>query len=476
MSKIMPISIFWFRRDLRLSDNPGLLSACKLGKVLPIYIYDKINCTMGEASKIWLGHSLEKLQKSLDNNLNFYIGTPENIISELVTSYNIENVFCSNYYEKDALLEEEKIGALLMSKKVNYKKYNSCYLWTPSQIIKDDGSYYKIFTAYKNKTRFFTPRETVAKANNAAFIKDEQNRVTINDLGLIPKQNWHKAITDQWKIGEEAALAKLSYFLQNNLVGYKENRNYPALDTNSKLSPHLHFGEISPNQIYEAAQKRLHLKDYQDGIDHFLSEIIWREFACYLIYHFPDMNEKNFQQKFDTFKWQDNLKLLDAWKKGNTGYPIVDAGMRELWQTGSMHNRVRMIVASFLVKNLMIDWRYGKNWFWNCLLDADLASNSMNWQWVSGSGVDYAPYFRIFNPITQGEKFDIEGIYTRKFVPELQNLPNKYLFRPWEAPNIILHNAGIVLGKNYPKPIVDFKESRARALEEHKTISNKSNF
>lgn len=465
------ISIFWFRRDLRLSDNPGLLSACKLGKVLPIYIYNNVNCNMGEASKIWLHHSLEKLQKSANNKINLYIGTPENVISELIKSYNIDSVFCSNYYEQDALLEEENLSNLLMKHGINYKPYNSCYLWSGDEIAKDDGSYYKIFTAYKNKTRFFAPRQTVEKADNASFIRDEQNRITITDLHLIPKEAWHQDLIEQWEIGEEAALSKLSYFLQNNLLGYKENRNYPALDMNSKLSPHLHFGEISPNQIYEAANKRLHLQNYQNDIEHFLSEIIWREFACYLIYHFPDMNEKNFQPKFDEFKWQNNMHLLKAWKQGNTGYPIIDAGMRELWQTGSMHNRIRMIVASFLVKNLMIDWRYGKNWFSECLLDADMASNSMNWQWVSGSGVDYAPYFRIFNPITQGEKFDCEGKYTRKFVPELKNLPDKYLFKPWEAPDVILRNSGIVLGTNYPKPIVNFKESRAKALAEHSRMS-----
>lgn len=464
------ISIFWFRRDLRLADNPGLLSAARLGKVLPIYIYDAKNFYTGSASKVWLHNSLEKLQKSLNGHLNIYIGTAEKVISELITSHKIDNLFFSNYYEKDSISEEEKVKKILRNNGVNYKSYNSCYLWHPAEITKDDGSYYKIFTAYKNKTRFFTPRAAMPKPDKLYCIKDEINKLCIKDLNLIPKKDWHWDMMSQWDVGEESALLKLSAFLQNNILGYKKNRDYPALEANSKLSPHLHFGEISPNQIWEAVNKRSYLKGYSDDIEHFLSELIWREFACYLIYHFPDMNEKNFQAKFDSFKWENNIDLLKAWQKGCTGYPIIDAGMRELWQTGSMHNRVRMIVASFLVKNLMIDWRHGKDWFLDCLLDADIASNSMNWQWVSGCGVDYAPYFRIFNPITQGETFDNEGKYTRKFVPELKDLPDKYLFKPWEAPNIILNNSGVVLGKNYPKPIVDFKQSRTIALAKHKIL------
>lgn len=470
MSMNDSISIFWFRRDLRLSDNPGLLAAVRSGKVLPIYIHDSQNCSIGSASKVWLHHSLEKLQKSLNGNLNIYIGAAKKVVSELITHYKIDNVFYSNYYEKEAISEEKQVITILRENGVNYKSYNSCYLWNPSEIIKDNGSYYKIFTAYKNKTRFFNTRAAIQKPDNILCIKDELNKVGITDLNLLPKKDWHHNMIARWDIGEEAALLKLSDFVQNNLLEYKKNRDYPSLDTNSKLSPHLHFGEISPNQIWEAVTKRSFLKGYSDDVEHFLSELIWREFACYLIYHFPDMNERNFQAKFDSFKWEDNRELLKAWQKGNTGYPIIDAGMRELWETGSMHNRVRMIVASFLVKNLMIDWKYGKDWFLDCLLDADIQSNSMNWQWVSGCGVDYAPYFRIFNPVTQGEKFDIEGKYTRKFVPELKNLPDKYLFKPWEAPNIILHNAGIVLGKNYPKPIIDFKESRTLALAKHKTL------
>ena len=232
------------------------------------------------------------------------------------------------------------------------------------------------------------------------------------------------------------------------------------------LSPHLHFGEISPNKIWYSVKNNGHSEDS----DHFLSELGWREFSYNLLYYFPDLPENNLQKKFDIFPWANNPERLKKWQKGMTGYPIIDAGMRELWETGFMHNRLRMITGSFLVKNLLIHWRYGKEWFWNCLVDADLASNSASWQWVAGCGADAAPYFRIFNPITQGNKFDPSGDYTRKFVPELRKLPNEYLFAPWEAPSEVLLNLGIKLGSDYPHPIVNLKNSRELALEAYSQI------
>ena len=237
----------------------------------------------------------------------------------------------------------------------------------------------------------------------------------------------------------------------------------------SKLSPHLHFGEISPNKIWH----RVRTSGQSEDLDHYLSELGWREFSYNLLYHFPQLPKNNLQTKFDRFPWGDNSEHLKKWQRGRTGYPIIDAGMRELWETGFMHNRIRMIVGSFLVKNLLIHWHYGKEWFWDCLVDADLASNSASWQWVAGCGADAAPYFRIFNPITQGQKFDPSGAYTRKFVPELRKLPNKHLFAPWEAPSELLVNSGIKLGKDYPYPIVDLKNSRELALVAYSSISRK---
>jgi deoxyribodipyrimidine photo-lyase len=278
---------------------------------------------------------------------------------------------------------------------------------------------------------------------------------------LTPRIRWDKKLEPHWDISESGAKKQLALFLKDGLGGYKEGRNFPGKAHASRLSPYLHSGEISPNQVWHAANLRGDSAD----IDNFCSELGWREFSYSLLHHFPALPHENWQKKFDHFPWKNDREDLSRWKKGMTGYPIVDAGMRELWQTGYMHNRVRMIVASFLIKNLLVDWRHGARWFWDCLVDADLANNSASWQWVAGSGADAAPYFRIFNPIGQGEKFDGDGAYTRKYVPELAKMPEKYLFQPWKAPNDVLSKAGVILGRTYPSPIVDIALSRAKALQ-----------
>ena len=271
-----------------------------------------------------------------------------------------------------------------------------------------------------------------------------------------------------WQIGENGANQQLQKFLKGGLENYGEGRNFPAKKNVSRLSPHLHFGEISPNQVWYAS------KDQEAVPEQFLSELGWREFSHHLLYQFPDLPTTNLQGKFDHFPWGNNPDYLKAWQQGKTGVPIVDAGMRELWETGYMHNRVRMIVASFLVKNLLVHWHLGAEWFWDCLLDADLANNSASWQWVAGCGADAAPYFRIFNPVTQGQKFDPEGEYTRRYVPELARLPGNYLFNPWEAPLSVLRDAGVSLGNSYPHPIVDLKSSRGSALAAFATLNSKT--
>ena len=298
---------------------------------------------------------------------------------------------------------------------------------------------------------------------------------SLDSLDLMPKIEWYKGFESEWSPGEDGADKSLDEFLDSGLINYKEGRNFPSQKFVSRLSPHLHFGEISPNEVWYRAKTKETLNGIEKSLAHFHSELGWREFSYYLLYHFPDLPSVNFQRKFDTFPWQKNDELLQLWKKGMTGYPIVDAGMRELWKTGYMHNRLRMVVGSFLVKNLLIDWREGEAWFWDCLIDADLASNSASWQWVAGSGADAAPYFRIFNPITQGLKFDPQGEYTKKYVPELKDLPNKYLFNPWEAPKEVLEVAGVELGKDYPEPIVDLKISRELALEAFATTKKDIN-
>jgi len=468
------ISIVWFRQDLRLSDNPALSEALTLGKIFPIYILE--DCApapfkMGEAIKIWLHHSLNHLNQALHNRLNIYIGPASKIIELLIETQEIDNIYCNACSEPWHITQEREIQFLCKKLIINYKSFNSNYLWDPKQIFKSDWTYYKVFTAYKKKSYQHHSRCPVKKPTQINAIKDPTNTTSITDFNLIPlDKKWHKNILTSWEIGELEAHNKLSDFIASKLSGYKDFRDNPMKNQTSMLSPHLHFGEISPAQIWEAVTNSGHLHANDSDIEHFLSEVIWREFSCYLLYHFPSMHKDNLNPKFNEFPWETNFKYLKAWQTGNTGYPIVDAGMRELWQTGYMHNRVRMIVASFLVKNLNIHWHKGRDWFWDCLFDADLANNSASWQWVAGCGVDAAPYFRVFNPITQSEKFDENGHYIRKFVPELKNIPDKYLFKPWTAPEEILHSSGITLDINYPHPIVEVATTRNKALKAYKIL------
>ncbi|WP_216362648.1 cryptochrome/photolyase family protein [Candidatus Cytomitobacter indipagum] len=464
------ISIAWFRQDLRLSDNLSVVAASNLGDILPIYILDDYyvpdSFKIGSASKIWLHHSLDMLNKSLNGNLNIYSGVSSKIIEEIIEKYNVSNVFCNLCYEPWSAMQANDVKMVCNKRFVNYKEFNSNYLWNPDDILKNDQSYYKVFSAYKNKSYLLSPRKAVENLKKISTIKDIENKTTLLDLDLIPmKEKWHQKILESCDIGEMAAQNKFSYFVKNKLSGYKKDRDYPAKNSTSLLSAHLHFGEISPSKVWEYISNVGKLHAIDCDIDHFLSEIIWREFSCYLLHHSKNIHKDNFNSKFDNFPWKSNEKHLKAWQYGNTGYPIIDAGMRQLWKTGYMHNRIRMVTASFLVKNLNIHWHEGRDWFWDCLVDADLANNSASWQWVAGSGVDASPYFRIFNPIIQGEKFDKHGDYTKKFVPELSNLPDKYLFKPWEATEEVLKSAGIILGETYPNPIVDLADSRNKALD-----------
>ena len=463
------IAIHWFRQDLRITDNPSLETAAEFDAVLPIYILDDENSQefkMGSASRWWLHNSLQSLNESLDGKLSIYSQNPEIVIQELLKKYEVKAVFWNRCYEPWRIDRDIDIKAYLDDKKIENKSFNSHLLWEPWEISKDDGTPYRVFTPYYKKGCLNAEEPRLPSKNlKIDTIFYDQDCEQIDTLDLLPRINWYSQIQEAWKPGEEGAQKRLDQFLEEGLLDYKEGRNFPFKENVSRLSPHLHFGEISPNEVWYQAKTKESVSGIQKSLEHFLSELGWREFSYYLLYHFPSLPKQNFQAKFNKFPWIKNESFLESWQKGETGYPIVDAGMRELWQTGYMHNRLRMVVGSFLVKNLLIDWREGEDWFWDCLVDADLASNSAGWQWVAGSGADAAPYFRIFNPVTQGLKFDPEGEYTKKYVPELKLLPNKFLFSPWEAPKEILEKAGIELGKDYPEPIVDLKYSRELALE-----------
>ncbi|GFZ81498.1 deoxyribodipyrimidine photo-lyase [Rickettsiales bacterium] len=465
------IAIHWFRQDLRLSDNPALTLAAKHDRVLLVYILDDENAgeyAMGAASRWWLHHSLQSLNASLDGVLSVYHGNPVDVLGDIADRYGVKAVYWNRCYEPWRVERDVKIKKHLKAKGIKAESANGSLLWEPWTIKKDNGDPYKVFTPFYRKgcLQAETPRELLPAPGKLRCQYDEENALGIDQLGLIPNIRWDKQLESHWDIGEKGAHARLQQFVDKGLKYYKEGRDLPAKPYVSRLSPYLHFGEISPNQLWHTVRN---IGD-DKHIDHFCSELGWREFSYSQLYHNPGLPTKNLQPKFDAFPWIEDEVLLGAWQKGQTGVSMVDAGMRELWQTGYMHNRVRMIVGSFLVKNLRLHWRHGERWFWDTLVDADLANNSASWQWVAGCGADAAPYFRIFNPVTQGQKFDPDGSYIRKFIPEIASLPDKYLFSPWEAPEHVLEDAGIKLDITYPRPVVDLKKSRDVALEAFKSL------
>lgn len=462
------INILWFRKDLRLRDNPALKAAANNAYVFPIYINDDNNDRqMGAASKVWLHKSLTALNLSIGNKLNYFNGKAEDIILHLIKNNNIRGVYWNRCYEPSSISRDTKIKRILMDKNIKVESFNGSLIREPWEVLKDDNTPYKVFTPFFKKS-YLTLENVKIKEFDVSKINyvSETKYSDIKSLKLLTNLAWENEVINLWKVGEAAASQKAKDFFKEGILEYKEGRNYPAKNNVSRLSPHIHFGEISPKRLWV---ETCELEQNKNTI-HFLSEICWREFSYYLLYHFPSLPKKNLQSKFDNFPWVDNDDYFEKWKKGETGYPIIDAGMKELYSTGYMHNRVRMIVASFLVKNLLIHWRKGENYFWDCLFDADLANNSAGWQWVAGSGTDAAPYFRIFNPIAQGKKFDVDGSYTRKFLPALKNMPNEYLFNPWEAPELVLKEANVSLGSNYPNPIIDIKVSRKNALNAYEKI------
>ncbi len=465
------LAIHWFRNDLRLTDNPALVQAAQHGRVLPIYILDEHNAgghAMGSVSRWWLHHSLTALNEHIEGALSLYHGNPLDILQSLIKRLPVRAVYWNRCYEPWSISRDTLIKKTLRQQNITVESHNGSLLWEPWTISKKNGTPYKVFTPYYHKGCLSAPqpRSPLEVPEQVQWYRDEASAILV-ELRLLPRIRWDKKLQPHWQIGEDGALNRLKSFINENMFNYREGRDFPAKEQTSRLSPHLHFGEISPHQIWDSLNQ---IAD-SDDTDHFRNELGWREFSCYLLYHNPALPEENLRPKFNRFPWEKDHSKLQAWQKGQTGIPLVDAGMRELWQTGYMHNRVRMIVGSFLVKNLLIHWHKGADWFRDCLVDADLASNSASWQWIAGCGSDAVPYFRIFNPVTQGKKFDAEGRYIRRYVPEIAALPNKYLFSPWTAPESILQAANITLGITYPEPIVDLQASRKRALAAFHSLS-----
>ena len=465
-----PTAIMWFRYDLTLADNPALSQAATNKNILCIYIADGkiLGREIGRTSKVWLNGALTDLTEQLDGNLSCYQGDTNDVFEKLIKKYNITNVYWNNCYLPSCMRLEDKIKKLLQQHEITYHTHHSYLLWNPLDLCKQDGSNYQVFTPfYKNaltkKNQINPPAPKPRLANK--LIHDNKS-CAIKKLQLTTGKAWEQKILEHWQPTTKAGLKLLNKFNEDRIQNYNEERNFPYKIGTSQLSAYLHFGQITPRQIWHAATSI----NTEEQAQPYLRQLMWREFSFNQLYFYKNMFKANLKPQFDLFPWQKNKKLLTAWQQGQTGIPIVDAGMRELYATGYMHNRLRMIVGSFLVKNLLIDWREGEKWFWDCLIDADLANNSAGWQWTAGCGFDAAPYFRVFNPVTQSERFDGNGDYIKKWVPELKALPPKYLFSPWTASPEILKNFNIELNKNYPKPIVDLQESRLKALEAFSSI------
>jgi deoxyribodipyrimidine photo-lyase len=473
----MSIAIFWFRQDLRLSDNPAFLQACEqYTQVLPIYIddYSTQDLPLGEASRVWLHHSLDKLKHSLqdhDSDLLLFQGDAKTIIMELVSQLDAEAVLWNRCYDPHSIERDTAIKASLKAESILAHSENASLLNEPWQILKKDGTPYRVYTPYWKQVHAAglerLPSPTPSEIPTLPKL-DSIEAISLDDLSLLPDRPWGDTMLKSWEVGEAAADARLTEFLEKaGAQDYKDVRDFPATSGTSRLSPHLHFGEISPRQIIYRTLQEIPLSELDKGTETFLKEVVWREFAYYVLYHFPETQQQAMYPQFNNFPWRTGDEVtehLAAWQQGRTGYPIIDAGMRELWATGWMHNRVRMIVASFLAKNLLISWQVGEAWFRDTLVDADSASNAFGWQWASGCGADAAPYFRIFNPVTQSKKFDPKGDYIRRWIPELRAMNDKFIHEPWLAPATQLANS------KYPEPIVDLSATRQRALDAYAVI------
>jgi deoxyribodipyrimidine photo-lyase len=460
--------ILWFRQDLRLADQAAVLMAAKAGPVIPVYVRDtKASGKWAHtgASLWWLHHSLRQLDadlRRLGSRLVLLTGDAVSVLAKLAESSGAEAIHALTHYEPWARRQQAALA-----QKTELKLYDGMALAPPESIRNLSGAPFKVFTPFwRTLQKHMPPPEPAPAPKKMTLAESAPDGETLDSWNLLPtRPDWSKGFADFWTPGEAGAHKRLGDFAPR-AGAYGDGRNSCAEDHTSRLSPHLHFGEISPAQVWHGVTAKT-----RTGAEPYLRQLGWRDFSFNLIITAPDFADVNWRRDFDAFPWEPDDKSLRAWQKGQTGYPIVDAGMRQLWATGWMHNRVRMITASFLIKHLMQDWRRGEEWFWDTLVDADLANNAAGWQWTAGSGADASPYYRIFAPVTQGEKFDADGTYVRRWVPELAQMPAKFIHKPWEAPPHLLAQAGVTLGKTYPRPMVDHAQARARALAAFKTLS-----
>ncbi len=476
-------AICWLRLDLRLADNPALEAAAQCGgPVLPVFVWspdEEGPWPPGGASKWWLHQSLAALDirlREVGSRLVIRRGPALATLRALVEETGARAVFWNRRYEPAVLPREAPVRESLRGDGCAAESFNAALLHEPWTIQNQSGKPFQVFTPFWRRclTQSDPPQPLPAPRKLTAPVKWPKS-LPLDELELEPRIPWADGLRAAWQPGERGAAANLRRFLAHAFEEYPERRNRPDVIGTSRLSPHLHFGEISPRQIWHGVARRAEQRGWPTELwrgSQFLAEVGWREFAHHLLFHFPHTPAEPLRAGFTKFPWRHDAPLLHAWQQGRTGYPIVDAGMRELWTTGWMHNRVRMIVASFLVKDLLLPWQEGARWFWDTLVDADLAQNTLGWQWTAGCGADAAPYFRVFNPVSQGEKFDPHGDYVRRWCPELARLPGEWIHQPRKAPPAILRAASVELGRTYPLPIVNHAVAREVALEAYAQIKD----
>ena len=449
----------WFRQDLRLTDNPALSAAAADGPVIPVFILDDEtpgNWRLGRASRWWLHHSLEALQQHVPLVLKH--GETEAALKAIIKDSGARALYFARDYAPWSGALEARIKAMCGKLGVDCRRYGGFLLHEPEAIRSGSGQFFKVYTPFSRACRMAGQARSVKPIAMGLSWHRHAPSEALAEWGLLPKRpDWASQFPMHWQPGEAGAQKRLAEFLAGGLKGYADGRDRPDQSFTSRLSAHLHWGEVSVHHIWHRVKSAIaaaHGALDRDG-EKFLGELLWREFSHHLLHHVPSLPEKPFRPEFNSFPWVRHGGALRAWQMGQTGYPIVDAGMRELWATGTMHNRVRMIAASFLVKHLLIPWQEGERWFWDTLVDADIANNAASWQWVAGCGADAAPYFRVFNPVLQGEKFDPTGAYVRRWVPELADVPNAFIHKPWDM---------TATPQGYPRPIVDHQTGRQRAL------------
>ena len=470
-----PITLVWFRRDLRLDDNPALAAAAARGRVVPVFTWcpqEEGEWAPGAASRVWLHMSLQALEASLARrHLSLVIRRGDGaarVLLDLARETGATAVHWNRLYEPAVVERDTALKRELRAQGLEAHSHGGALLHEPHTVKTRQDTPFRVFTPfYRHASGLGPPRAPEPAPKPLTGPGKAPRSDALDALGLLPAIDWAGGIRDAWRPGEAGAARELEAFADDAVAHYEQGRDRPAQTGTSRLSPHLHFGEISPRRVWHTLAAAWPGRG--DGavsvqVEPFTRQLYWREFAHHLLFHYPQTAREPLAPKFRRFPWADAPRAREAWQRGRTGYPLVDAGMRELWATGWMHNRVRMNVASFLVKHLLTHWLDGARWFWDTLVDADLANNTMGWQWAAGCGADAAPYFRIFNPVRQGERFDPDGAYVRRWVPELAKLPAGHVHAPWAAPAGVLREAGVTLGEDYPRPIVDHKEARARAL------------